>query len=477
MLAIAALDAAFLLVLADRYGPHRDELYFASAGHHLAWGYPDQPTLTPLIAVAADMIAPGNLVVLRLSSALAAAALVVVSALTARELGGRRDAQILTGVVVGTGVVTLVLGHLLSTTSLDVLFWCLVVLFALRALGRDQPKWWLTAGVTAGVGLENKTLLAFLVAALGVGVLVHAGSRHHLRSPWLWAGAAAAVAIWAPNLVWQATHGWPQLTLSADINQEYRVAGERIFYVVQQLIMFSPLASVVWVFGLWRLMTAPRWVWARPLATAYLVLLVVFAVSGGKGYYLAGIIPALIAAGCVELGERWERRRIAVAAVVLALFAAVAWPAAVPLLPEKAFADSPYAFVGQDQLETIGWPEFVATLRGVLQSLPPDERGTAVVYAENYGEAGALVYYGLAAPVYSGHNGFGSWGPPPQTAAPVIVVGLTRPGTVFAGCRPTTRIDNAHHIDNEERGMRVWVCAKPRSGWSNAWPRLTHLDA
>jgi hypothetical protein len=475
-MAIAAALVALLLVLASRYGPHRDELYFVVAGHHLAWGYSDQPAMTPLVALVADTVAHGNLIVLRLSSALVAGSLVIISALTARELGGGRAGQLLTAVLVGTGVVTMVLGHLLTTTSLDVLFWTLVVLFALRALRRDDARWWAGAGLVGGIALENKTLIAFLLVAIAVGVIAHAPSRHHLTSPWLWLGVVLVITLALPNLLWQASNGWPQLSLAGDINSEYRVLGERIFYVLQQVILFSPLAGVVWLFGLVQVLRNPALTWARPIGVAYLVLFVMFLVSGGKGYYLAGILPALAAAGCVVLAERWSRRRLVIAGIALAIFGAVAWPAGLPLLPPATFADSVYSSIGEDQLETIGWPAFVRTFREVLDGLPPAERASAVVFTQNYGEAGALDYYGLPAPVFSGHNAFGEWGPPKQGAAPVIVVGLDHPSDHFTGCRSVARIDNGIGVDNEEQGTTVWLCGGPRGGWKRGWPDLRHLD-
>ena len=36
-------------------------------------------------------------------------------------------------------------------------------------------------------------------------------ARRHLRSPWLWVGAAVAVAMAVPNALWQHAHGWPSL--------------------------------------------------------------------------------------------------------------------------------------------------------------------------------------------------------------------------------------------------------------------------
>jgi hypothetical protein len=162
---------------------------------------------------------------------------------------------------------------------------------------------------------------------------------------------------------------------------------------------------------------------------------------------------------------------------VLALSAAIAWPAFVPVLPARTYAASFYPALDTDQLETIGWPEYVSSVRATLDSLPADPRATAVVFTRNYGEAGALEWYGFPRPVFSGHNAFAAWGPPPEDAVPVIVIGLENPATSFTDCQVAAVINNNAGADNEERGRQIWVCAGPQGGWSQQWPRLAHLDA
>ena len=318
MLSAAGVLLAVLVASSGRYGPHRDELYFVAAGRHLAWGYPDQPPLTPLVARVTDLLAPGSLVALHVPSALAAAAVVVLAALTARELGGRTGAQVLTAVATGTGVVVVTLGHILSTTTVDTLFWVAIVYVVLRTLSRDAPRGWLLVGLLGGVGLLDKHLVAFLLAAVVVGVALTPQIRHHLRSPWAWAGVGVAVLLWLPNLVWQATHGWPQLELAADIRDEYSGAGPRLEFVGLLLVQFSPVAAALWIYGLVRLLRVPTLVRAKALAWAFLVLVVVFLVTGGKAYYVVGAVPVLLAAGACGLEERWSRRGLAVAGAVLA---------------------------------------------------------------------------------------------------------------------------------------------------------------
>ncbi len=474
--AVLAGLTVLLLIMVNRYGPHRDELYFVSAGQRLAWGYPDQPVFTPLLARLATEVAPHNLLVLRLPSLIAMALLVICGAAFARLLGGGRAAQILTATTVAASVITLALGHRLSTATFDTLAWTAVLLVVGYALYDDRPRLWLLAGLLAGLGLNNKTAVAVLLFAIFVGVLLIPATRSELRTAYPWLGGLIAVVLWLPNLIWQFRNDWPVLALGADISEEFGGVGGRLELVGQALAMFSPVIAIVWIYGLVQLFRNPAWAKMRPIGVAFLVSTAVFLVAAGKGYYLAGAIVPLVAAGCTALAARWSARRLVAAGVLLALSAAIVWPAFVPVLPVRMYATSFYPALDSDQLETIGWPEFAGSVRATLDSLPADERATAVVFTRNYGQAGALEWYGVQ-PVFSGHNAFAAWGPPPEGAVPVIVIGLNDPAANFTGCRAAGVIDNAADADNEERGRQIWICAGPQGGWVQQWPRLAHLDA
>ena len=482
VLVTAALLAAALLATATRYGYHRDELYFLAAGRRLAWGYPDQPPLTPAIARAVTALAGDSLLALRTPSALMAAAVVVLTALLARELGGGRSAQVLTAATMAVSNLVLVVSHMLSTTTVDLLVWTAVTVLVVRVLRTGDQRLWVAAGAVAGVGLLNKTLVVFLLAALAVGLLV-AGPRRVFRSGWLWAGGAIALALWAPSLWWQAANGWPQLALSSAI-----AAGgsgtsmPRWAFVPFQLVLIGPALAPIWTAGLVRLLREPALRWARCLAVAYLFLLVVFLATGGKPYYLGGLYPVLLAAGAPPL-IAWARRRggaMRTAVTTLGISGATAAVLMLPVLPAAWLHRTPITAVNFDGGETVGWPAFAATLAGVHDALPPQERASAVVLARNYGEAGAVERFGpaLGLPeVYSGHNAYHSWGPPPPGSGPVIAVGLDeeRLRTMFDSVEPAARIDNGVELDNDEQGRTVWVCRGLRGTWAQGWPGLRRL--
>jgi 4-amino-4-deoxy-L-arabinose transferase-like glycosyltransferase len=470
VLLIGAGVAVLLAAFASGYGPHRDELYFVAAGRHLAWSYADQGPVTPLIARAMSELS-GSLTVLRLPSALAAGTTVVLTGAIARELGGRPRAQLIAAACTAVASITLVTGHLLSTSTFDLLVWTAVTWLVVRALRTGERWLWPAAGVVLGIGLLNKPLPAFLAAGLLAGVAV-AGPRALLRSPWVWAGAAIAVLLWLPWIVWQAGHGWPQLDVSRAIARGDSASSEPWWAVVPfQLLLVSPVLAPVWIAGLVRVARDPA---LRFLAWTWAILAVVFMASGGKPYYLAGLLPVLLAAGALTVDAWLGRARVRSALLVaaIAISGVVSAVIALPVLP--ADAADPVVAVNPDAGETIGWPGFVETVARV--------RGDtgAVVFTRNYGEAGAVERYGPRYGIrraYSGHNAYGDWGPPPGAATPVVVVGGTeaRAREHFRGCRLAARIGNGAGIDNDEHGAPVLLCEAPRRPWPEAWPALRRL--
>lgn len=491
MLLIAGAVAAVLLAFASGYGYHRDELYFLAASEHLDWGYADQGPLTPLIARAMSEIAPDSLTVLRLPAAVAAGLTVLLTGLLARDLGGNRRAQAIAAACAAVSVIVLFTGHLLSTSTFDLLVWTALTWLAVRAIRTRDDRLWLVAGVVLGVGLLNKPLPAYLALGMLAGVAI-AGPRRLLANPCVWSGAAIALVLWSPWLIWQADHGWPQIDVSREIAAGGSTSSEAWWAMVPfQALLIGPLLAPVWVAGLVQLFRDSALRDFRFLAWAWVVLAIVFMAAGGKPYYLAGLLPALIGAGANKVDGWLDRGRAALRSVALvaalAISGATAMVIALPVLP--ADSTEPVIAVNEDVGETIGWRELAATVADVYQQLP--DREGAVILAGNYGEAGAIDRYGPALGLpraYSGHNAYGDWGPPPTSGGPVIAVGLdsrdapVAPSIADPGvdaqlreCTPAARIDNDAAVDNQERGTRVLVCAGPRRAWSKVWPELRHL--
>jgi hypothetical protein len=486
LLGVAAVLVALLLAVAGRYGYHRDELYFLVASQHLAWGYVDQPPLAPALAGLARLLFGDWLPGLRLLPALAVGALVVVTGLITRELGGGRAAQLLAAACVAASGVTLAVGHLHSTTTYDVLLWAVGLLLLVRLLGTGERRLWLAIGAVAGIGLLNKATVAQLAGTVLVGLLVDRDARRLLASRWLVAGAAVAVALWAPYLAWQAGHGWPQLAIFADLRAEDGGLGAGLAFPPFQLLMTNPLLAPLWIAGLVALL---RGGWARPwrpLAVAYLLFVGFYTLVGGKPYYAFGFYPLLFAAGAVWLARRRERRGQAGLPLrrllpVVAVAAALSVPLLLPVLPASTLRT--IAKVNYDAGETFAWPTYVAQVLRVRDGLPPAERAGVVAVTGNYGEAGALARYGGAwgrEAVYSGHNSYWWWGPPAGDGRVVLVVGYGEHRDFlqrqFRSVTLAGRLDNGQGIGNEEQGQPIWVCRGLVGTWAASWRDWRHYS-
>jgi hypothetical protein len=397
--AVSGALVALLLLTSGGYGHHRDELYFRALSEHPAWGYVDQPPLTPLLAGLSRAVFGDTLTGLRVLPALAAGLLVVLVALVARELGGRGAAQTLAAFGTAGGVYTLIGGHTLLTVSFDLPFWLAAILFTVRALLREQPRWWLAVGAVAGLATYNKLLIALLFAALAAGLLA-VGPRRVLASPWLWAGALVAAVLAAPNLLYQVTNDWPQLAmaeaLSADEGDEMRV-----LFVPMQVLLYGPVVAVIGAFGWWRLWRDRR---LRAAAVAYPVAAVVTLVSGGRFDYTGGLILLLFAAGCVA-AEAAGADRPRSAGIALGCNAVGGVLLALPLVPLTVLGSTPIPAINEVARESVGWPQFTAAVRGVLDTLPPEVAETAITPLEGKSLVPAFADRPLDRDIYWEHEG------------------------------------------------------------------------
>ena len=481
VLAAAALLVALELMVAARYGFHRDELYFLACARHLAWGYVDQPPLVPAVARLSTALFGPSVVGLRVLPALAGGVAVLLTALTARELGGGRRAQGLAALAAATSAEMLATLHLLSTAAFDLFFWVMITFLVVRLVRTGDQRMWLAVGAATGVGLLNKYNVAFLVAGVVFGLLA-GGHARVLRGGWPWAGAALALAIWSPNLVWNAQHHWAALAMLRSLHKENASLGASLSFIPAQLIIVGPVLVVFWLGGL-------RWLYrnalGRPLGLAYGALVVLDTLSGAKSYYLGGMYFALFAAGGVWVERRLSgrhhphaTRRLAARMVV---GAAVVLPLALPVLPVGAQAHSGWeGNINKDLSATVGWQRVVRQVAGVASTLTPTERAHLVVFTGDYGAAGAVDLYGhrYGLPhAISGHNNYWWWGPGTATdGTTTIAVNLDRTylQTIFAEVTPAGTVDTGHGIWTEERGDPIWICRHQKIPWALAWPNARH---
>jgi hypothetical protein len=475
-----AASALLLAATSARYDYHRDELYFRMLPP--AWGYVDQPPLTPWLARVATGLFGDSVWAMRIPAIMFVAATILLAALTTRELGGGRWPQGLSAWGIAFATLPLVFGHVLFTGTVDLVVWAAVILFVVRALLRDEPRWFLAAGAAAGVGLYNKHLVVMLLIGLAIGLLA-VGPRHVFRSRWLWAGVGTALVIGLPNLIYQATHDWPQLSMAGAL-AENNGGENRAMLLPFQLLLLGPPLVAIWVAGFVALLRRPAWRPLRAVALAYPVVLLITFASGGQIYYPLGLMVFLFAAGSVPtidwIARRPRVRRPLVAGAV-AINAVVTAVLALPLVPVDRLGRTPIPEINQVARDQVGWPVYTRQVADAFRSLPQADAAKAVVITANYGEAGALErygpQYGLPA-VYSGHNQLWFFGPPPEAATVAVTVGLPLRylRTRFGSCVEAGQLDNGVDVANEEQGATVAVCRDPAGGWAAAWPDFQHYD-
>ena len=493
------LGAACLLlhlIVNNRYGVFRDELYFIVCGQHLAWGYVDQPPLAPLIAAASHALFGTALEPLRLAPALAMSATVALTADFARMLGGGRFAQWLCGLAVFFAPVFLVDGLILTTDFLQPLTWLGCSWCLVRLVQTKDERWWLAFGVIVGVSMESKYLICFYMLGLTVGVLA-TPLRASLLRPWVYVGAALAVVLAAPSLYWQFEHGWPFLELGAAGLNGKNVPLSAVGFFGQELVFPGPVAAPIWLAGLWRFSVRPPQPQYRAFAIAYVVIFGVLVALHGKPYYLTPIYPTLFAAGAVAI-ERWLAsrvfRQLAVGGLVVS--GALVAPFALPILPPNHFRDYAHTLgiqtysqgtereatglLPQQLADMFGWREMAAAVAAAYQSLPPAERSKAVFFGSNYGEAAAVDVYGPALhgpPVISSNNNYYLWGPKGFDGSVVITLGgdHDRLSKEFRSIQVVGEIRSLYAMPYESN-IPIYVLRGPRAPISSFWPSLKHYE-
>lgn len=467
--------AAVLTASSWGYGYERDELYFRLL--RPAWGYVDQPPLTPLLVHGISRVVD-TVWAIRVPATVCTVLAVLAVALLTRELGGGRAAQALSAWGFGFAAMPLALGHTALTAAIDMPFWPAIALAIARAQLRRQPRWWLAAGVLVGVDLLDKVLVVAFLVALVAGIVI-GGPRGLLRSPWVWGAVGLALLVGLPTIVYQVAHGFPQLDmgahLSADNGGQVRVQ----MWWFLALVLGPPL-TVIWVCGLVALWRRPAWRPVRFLGAGFPVLLLAVFAMGSQVYYPLGGVAVLWAAGCEPTVRWWSRGRgrRAFALAWVALNAAVSAVLALPLVPVDVVGSTPLPSINQVVADSIGWSRYATQVGAVVDALPPDERAHAVVFASNYGEAGAVDRFLPGVPVYSGQNALWDQARPPPTATVVVVVGGQYDDVArdFARCTVVDHLDNGVDVDNEEQGEPVGVCRDPLAPWDRLWPGLRHLS-
>ncbi len=485
--AIAAAKLVLHVALATRYGFHRDELYYVACGLEVEWCYVDHAPFVPLLGrVAYELFGP-SLLALRIAAGAASAALAFLAGLIARELGGAVWAQRLAALAVLGAPLFLLTGGLFQTVVFDQLAWGVVLLILVRAVRDERPRLLLAFGAALGLGLLVKHTIALLALATWVA-LAFTRRRTWLATGWPWLGAAAALVLATPSLIWQHTHGWPTLEFAAANGARSAREFPPPAFAALQLVLMGPVnvaLAALGIWQLWRARAADGRARFRALALLYPLALAPFLTRGGKPYYVGPLYPLLFAAGAVAFeriwsARGWTRARSLAPAGLLVGALPLAWMV-LPIAPRHLFAEHQNVWPHSDFREMFGWSELIEQLVRARDQLPPDERERFGVLSDSYGEASVVTTLGASHGLPRGaspHNQLFFHGPPrtPGGAEPRVVLAIAASRKwlerSFEEVVDLGALEIPLGVRNEASFKRIYVCRRPRAAWSELWPAL-----
>jgi 4-amino-4-deoxy-L-arabinose transferase-like glycosyltransferase len=459
----------------------------------LDWGYVDQPPLIALVTWVWRSMFGQSLAAIRLLPALAGVAEVVLTAMIARELGGKRFAQALAALAALVAPGILGGDGLLTMNAFEPLFWMGCAYLLIRLIKTENEKLWIWFGVLAGFGLENKYSMLIFGAGLVLGLLL-TPARRLLWSRWLWVGGAIAFLIFLPNLLWNIQHHFPFLELQANIRASGRdVPLGPVAFFVQETLLMHPLSLPLWLGGLWFYFGTQAGRPFRAIGWAWIFTAAVIVSLSPRVYYLFPAFPVLFAAGAVLWEQmlaqpRWTWLKFAYPALML-LVAAVLAPLAIPVLPPETYVRYTKAIgLQQPRIETarlgplpqifadqFGWDEMAAAVASVYNALPPEVRVHTAIFAQSYGQAGAIDLfgpkYGLP-PAISGHQSYFLWGPRGYTGDSMIAMDDSQEELekLFTSVRKAGRVYHPYSMPYQH--FDIFYCQGMHPPLQELWPRV-----
>jgi hypothetical protein len=493
VLAIAACKLAVHLYAGRHYGYFVDELYYLACSRHLNWGYVDQPPLIAVIVWMWRSVLGQSLPAIRLLPALAGVAEVVFTALIAREMGGKRFAQGLAAIAALVAPAILGVDGILTMNAFEPLFWLGCAYVMIRMIKTKNTKLWIWFGVLAGFGLENKYSMLIFGAGLVLGLLL-SSERSLLASRWLWVGGAIAFLIFLPNLLWNIQHHFPFLELQANIRANGRdVPLGPLAFFQQEMLLMNPLALPIWLGGLWLYFFTKSGKPFRAIGWAWVFTAAAIVILSPRVYYLFPAFPVLFAGGGVLWEQLLARPKLvwlkAAYPVPMILFGALLAPLAIPVLPPETYIRYTKAIgLEQPRIEThklgplpqifadqFGWDEMASVVARFYNSLPPDVRARTAIFAQTYGQAGAIDLfgpkYGLP-PAISAHQSYFLWGPRGYTGDSMIVLDDSRDNLeqLFTSVQKVARVEHPYSMPYQH--FDVFYCRGMHPPLGDLWPQL-----
>jgi len=491
LLSVAFVRIVLYLFAAPHYGYFRDELYYLACGEHPAWGYVDQPPLIAWTAWLLQHTIGTSLWALRLLPALADAATIVLAGLLARALGGRCWAMFLAALAALMTPISLALSHLFTMNAFDPLLWTAIAYLVTRIAKTKKETLWLAVGTLVGITILNKYAILFWIAGLVIGMLL-TPLRQSLRHRWFWLGCALSAMISLPNFLWQWRYQFPFLQLMHNVRESGRdIALPPLAYLEAQAQMLGFVAALLVPFALLFFFSKQGRPF-RALGWAYLIFLGAMMALHGKMYYVAPVYPMVFAAGAVWLEgattrKVWIWAKPALAAGIVTV-SGIYLPTILPVLSvphflayehklgieQQKFEHSAQGVLPQLYADMFGWEEMTQRVAAYYHSLPPEEQKKTAIFANNYGEGGAIDFFGLKyglPKAIGNHQNYWIWGPREYTGESLIVLGEGHEYNMQTKCASYSIIGNARTpLSRLDEWLPIYHCRGFKWNLQEIWP-------
>jgi len=492
-LAVVTLALHLVVNAFTPYEFHRDEFLYFAMGRHLDFWRMDFPPGIALLAQSMRTLLGDSLFAIRLAPALAGTALVVLAAWLARDIGGGRWAQLLAALLVIGNPLFGRTASLFQPVVFDQLWWVLAFVALVRLARSPAPRWWILLGVAGGFGLLFKWSILFVGFGMLVAI-VGTPLRRALRTPWPYVALGIALLIGHPSITGQLALDWPLRQQMAGL-QDAQLGRIGFAEYAGTQLLFSPIGFVIAGVGLVSLIAASALRPFRAVGVTCATVWVLLYLLHGKPYYVGPIFPVLFAAGAVMV-ERVARPRLRATLLWTASATAVVWgivtlPLAVPMLPPASMAA--YAArlgvsaatttnrgtqlkLPQDYADMLGWETKVREVARVYHSLSPDEQRDAVIFASNYGRAGAIDFYGPRyglPPAVCACGTYWQFGPGQKPGRVIVAVGVkfVRLRPEFDSVAVVSTVREPWGVD-EEQELNISVARGFHRTLQGIWPTI-----
>ncbi|MBI5538266.1 MAG: glycosyltransferase family 39 protein [Deltaproteobacteria bacterium] len=496
-LLIVAASMSVCMLAATLLGPYGyfiDEFYYLACARRPALGYVDHPPLAPWILTGIRAVAGESLLAIRLVPAIAAGATAYASGLLAREWGGNRFAMCLAAIGTASMPALGVIGGYYSMNCFELLVWAWVLLLVARIANDGSARLWLWVGALIGGGFLLKHTIVLLALGVTAGIVL-TPLRRHLRTRWPWLGVAIAALLMVPNLGWQIANGWPSLEFYREATAHKNIPTSPLGVLVNQSMILHPLLVPIWGVGAVSLVTSKRFARHRFMAIVWWGLLALAMAAGtSRPDRIVGLGAALFASGAV-MWEAWVRRTAGRVALIAAAVAAglafaplslpilsfeataryAAWTHAVPRIEKGKSSPLP-----QWLADRTGWESMIDQVGAVVNALPAEERASALVFAPDYGTAGALELWGPRRGfprVISTQNSYYHWSEGHTDSAVLIAIGVSEASLrrAFSDVRRAGTVSCSYCM-SWRADRPVFVARQPIVPLSQFWPEMKHYE-